>query len=210
MTSSTARTSRFGRVAHLDRRGMATIAVIAAIVVLGPLIVPGDPLTQDLDATLQSPSWSHPLGTDQYGRDLAARLAHAVWRTLGMSLTVMIVAATIGLALGLASAALPGPGRWLVDRTVDVALGLPALLVALVIVGALGPGQRNLVIALIAGVWPWYARLSRDHARQIAVQPFIEAARVGGSRAVELGRATSRPTSSGAFWWWPRSTSGTP
>lgn len=163
------------------RRGAhrGVVAIMLIILVL-PWLVPHDPIAQDLHNALQAPSLHHLAGTDQYGRDLAARMADGARRTLAMSLVVVAVASLGGIAVGLVSAALPRIGRAVVNRTVDIALGIPALLVALAIVGALGPGQRNLVLALILGVWPWYARLARDHATSVERLPFVQAARVGG------------------------------
>ncbi len=155
------------------------VAIMLLILVL-PWIVPHDPIAQNLHNALQAPSLRHLAGTDQYGRDLAARMADGARRTLAMSLIVVAVASLGGIAVGLVSAALPRMARAVVNRTVDIALGIPALLVALAIVGALGPGQRNLVVALILGVWPWYARLARDHATSVERLPFVQAARVGG------------------------------
>lgn len=150
------------------------------LILVLPWIVPHDPIAQNLHNALQAPSLRHLAGTDQYGRDLAARMADGARRTLAMSLIVVAVASLGGIAVGLVSAALPRMARAVVNRTVDIALGIPALLVALAIVGALGPGQRNLVVALILGVWPWYARLARDHATSVERLPFVQAARVGG------------------------------
>ncbi len=163
------------------RPGALVAAALFALVIVGlPVIARLDPIAQDLSQGLQPPSWSHLLGTDQYGRDVAARLADGARRTLGLAVAIVAVAATLGIVVGLLTAAIPRRLRWIPDRLVDIALGLPALLVALAIVGALGPGQRNLMIALVVGVWPWYARLARDHAASVERMPFVVAARVGG------------------------------
>lgn len=150
------------------------------LVILLAVLFRQDPLDQDLSNALASPSMSHPLGTDQFGRDLAARLAGGARLTLTLSLIVVGVAASIGTALGLLTVALPGSLRWGLDRSVDVALGLPSLLLALALVGALGAGQRSLVIALSLGLWPWYARLARDYAASTNRRDFVQIARAGG------------------------------
>lgn len=182
-----------GRRPAMRPGALLAIAAFALVVVALPLLARHDPIAQDLSRGLQPPSWSHLLGTDQYGRDVAARLAHGARRTLGLAVTVVGIAATIGIALGLLTAALPRRVRWMGDRLVDIALGLPALLVALAIVGALGPGQRNLVIALVIGVWPWYARLARDHAASVERTPFVVAARVGGIAPHRIWRTHIAP-----------------
>ncbi|HRC08798.1 MAG TPA: ABC transporter permease [Miltoncostaeales bacterium] len=162
------------------RRAHRGIVALVLLILVLPMLVPHDPVAQDLHNALQAPSLHHLAGTDQYGRDLAARMADGARRTLTMSLIVVAIASLGGVAVGLVSAALPRLGRAVLNRTVDIALGIPALIVALAIVGALGPGQRNLVLALILGVWPWYARLARDHATSVERLPFVQAARVGG------------------------------
>jgi len=164
------------------RRGAAlAIALVTAVVLALPLLAGADPLDQDLSLSLAGPSAAHPFGTDQFGRDIAARLAEGTGRSYRAALAVVAASILVGLVIGAAATALPRGPRWAIDRAIDVFLGLPGIVVALAVVGVLGPGQRNLVIALIVGVWPWYARLAREHTATLLREPFVDAARIAGS-----------------------------
>lgn len=161
-------------------------ALLTALVVLGLAgrwLLP-DPDLPDYAAKLLGPGQGHLLGTDQAGRDLLARVAAGTWTTFGAALLVSLVSMLVGTVVGAASA-LEG-SRWgdavaaLASRAADVALALPHLVVALAVVGALGPGFWNLVLAMSATGWAPVARLTGAYVAGAADRPDVLAARMAG------------------------------
>lgn len=144
-----------------------TGAIILGLVVLalafGPLIYRQPPNDQNLRQPLASPSWEHPLGTDQYGRDVLARVLHGGRRSLSTAAAIVAATLVLGFIVGWVSAGQNLVGR-LVTRAVDTVLALPSTIIALSVVGALGIGMRNLFVAFVIVGWPFYARVVRGLA----------------------------------------------
>jgi ABC-type dipeptide/oligopeptide/nickel transport system permease subunit len=137
--------------------------LVATVVVLGPIVYGVSPTEQNLMATLKPPSAVHPFGTDQYGRDVLARILHGGRVSLASAAVIVAAALSIGGVLGWLAASDHVVGQVL-TRAVDTLLSLPGLIVALAVVGALGVGLGNLVIAFVLVGWPWYARIVRGFA----------------------------------------------
>ncbi|MFN2555325.1 MAG: ABC transporter permease [Nitriliruptorales bacterium] len=161
--------------------GMAVIIVFLSAALSASWLSPYDPSAVDLSQRFASPSAQHPLGTDNLGRDVLSRLLHGA--SLSISMTVMATGGItlIGLAMGLVAGTYRGRVDALIARLVDILLALPTLILALVVVGLLGQGIRNLVIAIVVVRSPRYARVVRGATLSILERPFIEAARAVGS-----------------------------
>lgn len=173
----------------MNRRPPAVLLLPAGVVllaVLAPWLTGGDPLQQRLPEALQGPSGAHWWGTDEFGRDVLLRALHGARASVLTALVVVALSFGAGVLLGGAAAVLPGWGRRLWSSALDVALGVPGIVVAIAIVGALGPGNRNVVVALSALGWAWYARLAHEQARELLTGPVVQAARVSGVRPVPL------------------------
>lgn len=168
--------------------GIGLIVVLVLAVAAGPLVWTLSPTDQNLMAIVRPPSLAHPLGSDQYGRDMLARLLWGGQVSLLTAVLILAGSLLIGTTIGLAAS---GDNLFArsVTRTIDILLSLPSLIIALVIVGALGIGLGNLVIAFVAVGWPWYARLARGIARERLTAPDILAARLAGvgSRRIFAG-----------------------
>ncbi len=162
------------------------VAVVTTFVIVVPSLVPGDPIAQDLARALEAPSARHPLGTDQFGRDVAVRLLIGARSSYLAAIAVVALGFVVGGLAGVAAALAPRPVKLVLDRLIDVALGLPGIVLALALVAALGGGQRNVVLALAIGIWPWYARLAREHATTLATRPFVSAARLAGRHEASI------------------------
>jgi peptide/nickel transport system permease protein len=188
--TSAVRTERHSPVAETWRRLKMNRAAVCGLVVLIALIVGAltapwissyDPTAVDVRARLQGPSWKHLLGTDNFGRDILSRILHAG----RISLVVGFVAVGIGAVCGGSLGAVSGYyGRRLdnlVMRAMDVLLSIPQLILAIAIVGALGPNLINLMIAVGVSVLPRYARLVRASAMSLRELEFVEAARAAGA-----------------------------
>lgn len=140
--------------------GASGVLLLFAIAVLGPLLV-GDPNATDYRNQLAAPSSAHLLGTDGNGRDLLARTVYAAGVSTQAALLVFAVTTVIGLLLGVSSGLIGGWYDTLVCRLCDVMLGLPSLVLALAIVGALGPGFGNLILAMTVTGWAGLTKLAR-------------------------------------------------
>lgn len=171
--------------------GILAAYVVAALV--APLLV-ADPNAADVTARLAPPSRSHLLGTDQLGRDVAARLLHGARVSLVLAAATTAATAVLGLALGLLAATSHRLVDSLVMRVVDVVQALPGLLLALALVGVLGPSLRNLVIAIVAVWWAGYARMVRAIALSARERDYVEASRALGASEWRLLRRHILPS----------------
>ncbi|MGW2339422.1 ABC transporter permease [Streptomyces sp. NPDC001661] len=160
-------------------------AVIVGVVVLAVLLVP--PLTNldqqavDLAAKLQPPSWAHPFGTDDVGRDLLLRCVYG----LRVSLLVGVVAAVVATVIGTAVGALAGAlGGWVdrgVMRVVDTFSSVPHLLLGIFIVAMFRPGVWPVVISVGLTHWLSTARIVRAEVLSLRSRPYVDAAISGGA-----------------------------
>lgn len=160
--------------------GLVILAVLVLAALLAPWLAPHDPVAQDVANRYASPSWTHPLGTDQLGRDVASRLLFGGRISLFSSISVGAVILALGVAIGTISGFV---GGWLDDllmRVVDVLLAFPSFLLALAVVGILGPGLTNLALGLIVVWWAQFARISRGLVLAARERPHVEAARALG------------------------------
>ncbi|MBV9537349.1 MAG: ABC transporter permease [Acidisphaera sp.] len=165
------------------RIGFAITLLFLTLTVLAPVLAPYDPYDQDLSSALSTPSTDHWLGADQYGRDMFSRIL-AGTRT---ALLAVVVADGIGLlvgcGLGLVAGFVGGRTDAALMRLTDVLLAFPYLLLALVIVAALGPGLTHSMIAIGIVVTPQYARLIRGQVLAVSRLDYVAAAdAVGAAR----------------------------
>jgi ABC-type dipeptide/oligopeptide/nickel transport system permease subunit len=160
---------------------LAALTAVAAFVLVGlfaPWLAPLDPNAQDLGARLQPPlSEGHLLGTDLLGRDVLSRLVYGSRVSLVIGFTAVALSGVLGVALGLVSGYFGGRTDTVLMRIVDAWLAFPFLLLAIAIVAVLGPGLRNLVIALVVTGWVVYARLVRGETLSLREREFVLSAR---------------------------------
>jgi peptide/nickel transport system permease protein len=149
----------------------------------GPALVPFDSSSQELALRLQGPSLAHVLGLDELGRDVAARLVAGARVSLVVAVTVVLVSATFGTAVG----AIAGyRGGWLdvlIGRVMDTFMAFPGILLAIALVAVLGPSLVNVVIALTTIGWVGYARLVRGLTLRVRELDYVQAARAAGAGA---------------------------
>lgn len=162
------------------------LVVIAMLAILAPAIAPYDPLRINVRNTLSPPSAEHWFGTDDLGRDVLSRVLHGG----RVSLRVGFIAATIstigGSILGLLSGFFGGWLSALILRAMDLLLAFPGLLLALVIVGTLGPGLDNIMIAVGVGAIPIFTRIVHGAVLQVKQNDFVDAARALGGRDARI------------------------
>ncbi len=159
---------------------MLFILVVAAS--LAPLVAPYDPLAIDLERTLVPPGRVHLLGTDHLGRDVLSRLLVGARVSLGAAGFTVVVVTTVGVVLGTVAGFYGGWIDEIVMRLVDTVLAFPSIVLALVVVGLLGPGLRNLILGLILVRWAGCARLVRSLVLSVREREFVLAARSIGAR----------------------------
>jgi peptide/nickel transport system permease protein len=168
----------------LETVGLVIACLAVLLVVLGPTLAPHDPYRVDFANQLKPPSRDHLFGTDAAGRDVLSRVLYGARLTLVAVAEVILFATVMGVVVGTTSALLGGFADDVLMGITDVALALPALVLALALAAALGAGLRAAVIALALTWWPGYARLVRSLVRDTQQREFIEAARaLGVSRA---------------------------
>jgi peptide/nickel transport system permease protein len=165
--------------------GLLVILLFFAAALLAPSLSPYDPLAQNLDRRLQRPSWAHPLGTDDFGRDVLSRVMYGAQVSLSIGFLSIGIAVGGGLVLGLL-AGFYTTGAWgrlietLIMRTSDILLAFPAVLLAIAIVTAFGPGLRNAMLAIAIIYLPRFIRIVRAAILVEKEQPYIEAGQALG------------------------------
>lgn len=164
--------------------GLAIVVVVGLATLLASRLATHDPIATDFSHRFVSPSRNHPFGTDNLGRDEFSRILHGARLSLGMAVSASLGITVVGIILGLIAAMYGRFAETLIMRLADVFLALPTLILALVVVGLLGQGLRNLIITIVFVQWPSYARIVRGMALKVREREFVEAARaVGASRA---------------------------
>jgi peptide/nickel transport system permease protein len=174
------RTLGFIRHQPLGTIGLLMVVVVAVAGIGANWIAPYDPTANDFAAMIQSPSWAHLLGTDQFGRDILSRIIFGARTALIVGLSASMIGCGSGLVLGVASAYFGGRLDLLVQRVLDVLMAFPLIIMALVIVAVFGEGVRNVIIALTIPLIPRCARVVRSSALAIREVPYVDAARACG------------------------------
>jgi len=163
------------------RVGAVLAIMLAALTVIGPFLASGPNITNYANQ-LAPPSALHWLGTDGDGRDEFARTVTGARTTLGAAMLVFALTTVIGIVVGTAAGFLGGIFDVCVSRLIDLLLGLPSLVLALAVVGALGPGFSHLVLAVTVTGWAGLAKLSRSYTVGARGRPDVTAARMAGVR----------------------------
>jgi len=160
--------------------GSMVILGLAFLAIFAPHLAPYDPVEVDLYNNLLPPSWEHPFGTDNLGRDVLTRVIYATKTDILASLFIVGISVSIGLFIGIFAGYYGGIIDKVLVGMMDTFLALPEIILALVLVGALGPGIFNAALALSLFGWVKYARVSRGLTLSIKEKEFIEATKAVG------------------------------
>jgi len=171
---------------RLALAGLVALAAFIASASLAPIISPYDPLKMNLENNLALPSQDYFLGTDELGRDILSRIIHGAQISLIIGLVSVGVAFAIGVPSGAVAAYKGGWSDSLVMRLMDILLSFPPILLAIVVITALGPGLFNAMIAVGISLVPIYARLTRGMVLHFKEQEFVEAARMVGASDIRI------------------------
>ncbi|HEX7103080.1 MAG TPA: ABC transporter permease [Nitrolancea sp.] len=168
----------------LANRGAAVGGVIFLLIILvaiiAPLLAPYDPIKLNVVDSLQAPSGRHWLGTDQFGRDILSRIIYGARISVAMGLVAVAISVVGGTVLGLVSGYFRGVTDMLVSRLVDVMLGFPGILLALVVIAVLGTNLSSAMIAVGVSGMPIFIRVVRGSTLSAREYQYVEAARVVG------------------------------
>lgn len=167
-----------GRLNGMLVAGGLILLPLAAVALFAPAL-PLDPLSIDATRQLFSPSWEHPFGTDQFGRDVLARSIHGARLSLALGLGAMVLTAVFGVVLG----ALSGWYRWadaIIGRVTDTLMVFPGFVLAILIMAAIGPSAVNVVLAVAVLYVPRVIRTVRASIVEFRDAEFVEAARTVG------------------------------
>lgn len=173
--------------------GAVVLALFALAAVFAGLVAPHDPLEQVWTETLEEPSLKHPMGTDDLGRDLLSRVIYGGRVSLQVGILSVGIAVAIGVTAGLAAGYQGGWLDTLIMRIVDAALAFPSLLLAILIVGVLGPSLRNAMLAIAVAFIPAFARITRANTLSVRENEYVEAARALGAGTFHIVRKAVLP-----------------
>ena len=161
--------------------GLFILSFLIIVAVFAPFLAPYDPNKISLANTFEGPSWSHPFGRDQLGRDIFSRVIHGARISLAIALITTGIATLIGTSLGLVSGYYGGVIDDVIMRLTEIVMVFPSFLLALVIVGIFGPGTYNAIIAVSIAFTPRFIRQARGAAIAVRGKDFIEAAKALGT-----------------------------
>ncbi len=181
-----------GRIRSFFRKplavlGLLILTAVVAAAVFAPAVAPYDPLKADFTAILQAPSDRYLLGTDEIGRDVLSRLIYGARASLQAGFLAILIAAGIGVPLGLISGYWRG---WLdevvIMRLTDAVMAFPVIILALALTTALGAGLTTAMIAIGVVYVPIFVRLARAQALSLREAEFVEASRSLGLRSLPI------------------------
>jgi ABC-type dipeptide/oligopeptide/nickel transport system permease subunit len=175
---------------------LAIILVSTAMAILAPLLAPYDPAATSGDL-LAGPSPRHLLGTDQLGHDVLSQLVFGARISLAVGVGAIVLGMTVGGLLGLVSGYARGVADEVLMRLVDALVAFPGLILALALASALGPSERNLIIAIGVANVPFIARVARSQALQVRETDYVLAARAAGAAGAHVVRQHVFPNSLG-------------
>ena len=167
---------------HLKRQRLALLggSIVSALILVA-LLAPSDPLVQNLYQRLQPHSLTHPLGTDDFGRDILSRIIYGARISLHIGLISVSIALSVGTLLGFWAGYRGGLSDTLIKRFADIMLAFPSILLAIAVVAITGLCIKNVMIAVSIVIVRQYAHLVRASVLSIREMAYIEAARALGA-----------------------------
>ena len=166
---------------RLAATGLVIVLLLTLAAIFAPILAPHDPTVIDPIRNLEGSSRDHLLGTDELGRDVLSRLLMGARWSLGIAALATVCVMFVGTMIGLVAGYLGGWVDAVVMRIVDALLALPSLVLYLAIIGTLGPGIRNVFIALVVISWASYARVMRGLVLSVRERAFVRASRSLGA-----------------------------
>jgi ABC-type dipeptide/oligopeptide/nickel transport system permease subunit len=175
---------RFGRWSAKEKPAavaMGFLALLTFAAIAASIVAPHDPLQQDLSSILAGPSWSHPFGTDELGRDMLSRVIHGGRISLATAAIAVGIAGSVGGLAGLAAGYIERATGALIMRFMDFLLAVPGILLAITIAAVLGNGFWPATIAVTVISIPAFARLARASVLSTKQEEFVQSTRSAGA-----------------------------
>jgi len=166
--------------------GLLLFLLVIFAAVFAPLIAPYDPLKISVRDRLQRPSRMHWLGTDELGRDVLSRIIYGARVSVSVGVVAISIALVVGVPLGMVTGFYGGTLDSLVMRIMDALAAFPAILLALAILSAMGPGIRNAMIAIGIVYLPAFSRVVRGSVLSVKEKEYVEASRACGATDFRL------------------------
>ena len=166
--------------------GATLIILFTIVAVLAPWVSPYDPNISDFDHLLEAPTWEHPMGTDDLGRDILSRAIHGGRVSLQVAVLAIGIASVVGVTTGVVAGYF---GRWVdtvIMRIADTLMAMPGLVMVIVLVGVLGPSLRNAMLAIAILYIAPFARIVRANTLSIRELEYVQAARAVGASDVRI------------------------
>jgi peptide/nickel transport system permease protein len=161
--------------------GLLVLGVVVVVALLDGVLAPGGPNQVSVPDRLQAPSWQHPFGTDQLGRDVLDRVLLGASVSLQVGLVAVGIALVVGVLVGLLAGYYRGPLDAVLMRSMDVLFAFPAILMAIAVLALLGPGTRNAMIAIGVVYTPIFARVTRAAVLSVNEEVYVRASRSVGA-----------------------------
>lgn len=153
--------SLVGKMDLYGKIALCGVAVLCAVAIFAPFLAPYPPNMQNLDSRLLAASYEHILGTDYLGRDIFSRLLYGARISLGSTFVILFLVVALGICIGGLCGFLGGRLDSICMRICDIFMSVPTIALSLFMVGILGAGLENVILAIVATHWAWYARIVR-------------------------------------------------
>ena len=177
--------------------GGSIVLLLGLVAAFGASLAPYDPLAMDFGARFAPPSWAHPFGTDDFGRDLFSRVLHGASISVQVAFIAVGISGLAGVLLGVLAGYLGGWVDEAVMRSMDVLFAFPAVLLAITVMAVLGRGVENAMIAIAIVYMPIFARVTRGAVISVRDRAFVTAARALGTGHVRIMLAHVLPNAAG-------------
>jgi peptide/nickel transport system permease protein len=168
--------------------GLVVLSLLGFSAVFADLVAPYSPIQIKMPDRLRAPSWQHPLGTDDFGRDVLSRIIHGSRISLEVGAIAVGIAVGVGVALGVTAGYTGSKVDSVIMRVMDIVLAFPAILLAIAIMAILGPSTANVMIAIGIVYIPIFARVVRGSTLHVKAQEYVEAARAMGASDLRIIR----------------------
>lgn len=166
--------------------GATILATAIFVAIFAPLIAPFHYAEQNFVETLDPPSITHLFGTDRLGRDIFSRVIYATRTAFLSAFLAATLAGVIGVMFGLIGGYIGGWLDRVIQSLIDISYSFPTILIAIALVVVMTPGQGSIIIAIVIGWWPYYARIVRGEVLATRGEDFVEAARAIGSNRIRI------------------------
>jgi peptide/nickel transport system permease protein len=179
--------NEFLRKNKLAVAGLVIVAGLAFTAVFAPWLAPYDPSEQKLMDRLEGPSWQHPFGNDELGRDILSRILLGTRVSMRVGATVVLLSVIAGILIGGSAGYIGGKfDAFVTVVVINSLLAFPGILLAIALVAFLGPGLDRMIFALVIISWVGYARLARGQVLTVKTLEFVEGARALGASGLRI------------------------